>query len=80
MLEQEAAINGGSVSLSYQDGLTERQDWCDKVNSLWGLGVWCEPSEAVMGGDVNRDGVGYDINPVQGQSTGGENNGDDTSI
>ena len=65
MLEQEAALNGGSTGLVYQDGLRIRQEFCDIVNSIWGLGINVAPSESAMGGDVNRDGVGYDINSSQ---------------
>ena len=69
MLEQEAAMNGGSTGLIYQDGLSLRQEFCDIVNSIWGLGIWVEPSESAMGGDVNRDGVGYDVGASQGADT-----------
>ena len=79
MLEQEQAMQGGSVGLVYQDCYSNRTKFCDIVNSLWGLGIWCEPSEAVMGGDVNGDGMGYDNNTEQSatQSGGGE---DDTTV
>lgn len=65
MLEQEAALNGGSTGLVYQDGLRIRQEFCDIVNSIWGLGINVAPSESAMGGDINRDGVGYDVNSSQ---------------
>ena len=44
-----------NVGLVYQDGLTIRQNFCDIVNSIWGLGIWCEASETVIG-DSNMDG------------------------
>lgn len=35
-------INTGSI---LQDGLMQRLKWCDIVNSIWGLGVWCEVNQ-----------------------------------
>ena len=51
---------GGSVGAVMQDGLSIRQNFCNIVNSIWGLGIWCEPSEAISQADVNGDGVVYD--------------------
>lgn len=45
-----------NVGLVYQDGLTLRQKFCDIVNSIWGLGIYCEASESVTGMDTNLDG------------------------
>lgn len=45
-----------NVGLVYQDGLTLRQKFCDIVNSIWGLGIWCESSETVLNSDKNSDG------------------------
>lgn len=56
MLEAEQDVNSGNVGLVYQDGLTLRQKFCDIVNSIWGLGIWCEASETVIGLDKNLDG------------------------
>jgi hypothetical protein len=56
MLEAEQEMNTGTVGLVMQDGLTIRQKFCDIVNSLFGLGVWCEISENVIGIDKNMDG------------------------
>lgn len=80
MLEQEAAINGGSVGLVYQDGLRIRQEFCDIVNSIWGLGIAVIPSDAAMGGDTNRDGVGYDTNTSQQPSVDNGGAEDDTNV
>lgn len=60
MLEAEAEINGGPVGLVLQDGLSIRQEFCNIVNSIWGLGIWCEPSENISKVDINGDGVMYD--------------------
>ena len=44
--EQEMnSAGGGSVGLVLQDGLSQRQRFCDIVNSIWGLGIWCDVSE-----------------------------------
>ena len=56
MLEAEQDMNAGNIKLVYQDGLTIRQKFCDIVNSIWGLGIWCEASETVVGVDKNLDG------------------------
>ena len=45
-----------NIGIVYQDGLTIRQRFCDIVNSIWGLGIWCEASETVTGADQNFDG------------------------
>ena len=65
MLEAEQQMNEGNVGLVYQDGLTLRQKFCDIVNSIWGLGIWCEASETVVGVDQNMDG---EISDNQDQS------------
>lgn len=69
ILESENAVNASNVSLSMQDGLTQRQNFCNIVNSLWNLGIWCEISEDISHGDINGDGVTYD------ESTDGESSG-----
>ena len=83
ILEAEQAVNGGNVGLVYQDSLTRRQEFCDIVNSIWGLGIWCEPSESVIGMDGNMDGFAYDVNnaSVEGGDSENYNSGSsDTSI
>ena len=59
-LEKEAAINGGPVGLVMQDYVSIRQRFCNIVNSIWGLGIWYEPSENIAEADLNGDGVLYD--------------------
>lgn len=51
---------GGNIGLVMQDGLSIRQHFCNVVNSIWGIGIWCEPSEVLSQVDVNGDGVAYD--------------------
>lgn len=55
-LQTEANLNmGGGIGEIMQDGLTNRQNFADIVNSCWGLGIWCEVSETEIG-DKNMDG------------------------
>lgn len=71
-LQSEADVNGGPVGLVLQDGLSIRQNFCNIVNSIWGIGIWCEPAENVSGMDQDGDGAMYDRNE------GGENGGVET--
>lgn len=56
MLQDEQDMVGGNVGLVMQDGLSIRQNFCNIVNSIWGLGIWCEVAETVSGQDKNGDG------------------------
>lgn len=67
-LQTEADINGGPVGLVMQDGLQIRQNFCNIVNSIWGLGIWCEPAENIIGADMDGDGLEYDRNDDASQS------------
>lgn len=68
-LQSEADINGGPVGLVMQDGLSIRQNFCNIVNSIWGIGIWCEPAQNIIGADTDGDGLAYDRNE-QGQNSG----------
>lgn len=57
VLEAEQEMNQGCVGLIQQDGLTLRQTFCDIVNSITGLGMWCEVDENTIGLDMNMDGM-----------------------
>lgn len=57
ILEAEQQMNTGTTGLVMRDGLSYRQDFSNIVNSIFGLGIWCEPSEVVMGVDYNQDGM-----------------------
>lgn len=78
--DSQMMMNYSPTSLVYQDGLTLRQNFCDIVNSIWGLGIWCEASESVLGIDKNMDGEqdrpynGVDSSEDEG---GNEDNGSD---
>lgn len=78
MLQSESDMNSGSVGLVMQDGLTLRQNFCNIVNSIWGLGIWCEVSENAIGIDRNMDGqIGDTQQPTQVTNNYG-GNGNDT--
>lgn len=49
MLEAEQEMNNDSNSLVYDDGLYQRQKFCDIVNAVWDLGIWCEASSEAVG-------------------------------
>ena len=70
-LQSEADINGGPVGLVLQDGLSIRQNFCNIVNSIWDLGIWCEPAQNIMGMDTDGDGAIYD-DDSDGANTGVE--------
>lgn len=57
MLQEEAEMNRGNVGLILRDSLRSRQDKCDIINSIWGLDMWCEVSEEVIGADMDGDGI-----------------------
>lgn len=78
MLESENSANSGNVGLVYQDGLTIRQNFCNIVNSIWGLGIWVEPSESVLGIDMDGDGRAYDSNEA-GEHSGMEINSSEST-
>ena len=57
ILQAEQEMNSGSTGLILRDSLKYRQDFCNIVNSIWGLGIWCEPSEVITNVDMNGDGI-----------------------
>lgn len=60
MLEAEQNMNMGTASLVLQDRLRQRQNMCSIVNSIWGLGIWCDINESLIQADTDGDGVAYD--------------------
>lgn len=72
MLEAEQNMNVGTASLVLQDRLRNRQDFCDIVNSIWGLGIWCELNESIVQADINGDGLAYDTSSEVPSYDGGE--------
>lgn len=76
LLAEEQEVNQGNVGLILRDRLEQRQKFCSIVNSIWGLNIWCDISETVIG--VDRDGdMAMGSNEDQGSNgqTSGLNNG-----
>lgn len=69
MLESEQQMNAGNMGLIMRDRVQNRQDFCNIVNSIYGLGMWYEPSEVVMNIDMTGDGL------VGSNEDGGTNQG-----
>lgn len=78
MLQSEQEMNAGSLNLVLADKLKNRQKFCDIVNSVWGVGIDCLPSEEIIQADFNGDGVlytdGTDDNPGVTTESDGDNN------
>lgn len=55
----QTALNN-PIEFALADGLKQRQDACDIINSIWGLGIWCEASETALGMDRNGDLIADD--------------------
>jgi len=71
--QTELNMGGADVSLKLQDGLTTRQTAATVINSIWGLGAWCEPNETIVNMDLDGDGVAYERN--EGENSGGTDDG-----
>lgn len=56
-LQSEQNLNAGKDQSIYDDGLIIRMNFCDIVNSIWGLGIYCTASEQMMMADMNGDGL-----------------------
>lgn len=84
MLESEQAMNTGTTGLILRDSLQCRQDACNIINSVFGLQIWCEPSEVILGMDMNGDmmaGSDEDMgtNQYETSANEGEENNDGDS-
>lgn len=68
-----------NVGQRFQDALEQRQKFCDFVNAIWGLGIWCSASETITNTDTNGDGEildepdGESIAPDEAINQGVEN-------
>ena len=71
MLESENQMNAGKSSMVMQDRLAQRQHFCDIVNSIFGLGIWCDVSQPAIGVDQDMDGSMYDNDPSTVSYDGG---------
>lgn len=73
MLQTQADMAIGRVDGIYQDGLNRRQEFCNLVNSVFGVGIWCDVSEQATGYDKSLDGLIADENePEANSEEGGE--------
>lgn len=70
MLQAEQSMMSAATGLILQDGLYLRQKFCDIVNSIWGIGIWCEISENAAEADLNMDGVMMDEQDQSGMIPG----------
>lgn len=66
----QTMMNTASCESPYQDGLTNRQHFCDCVNSIFGLGIWCDVSE-----DALNIGNGIDMYDQSGMIEGDQPQG-----
>lgn len=64
-LQAEAMVNQSNTDLIFMDSLKKRQDFCDLVNLVFGLTIWCEPSETATGIDSNMDGSTVDEENIE---------------
>ena len=72
MLQSEQQANIGNTGLVMNDCLYQRQNFCNIVNSIWGLGIWCEVSENASGNDRDLDGtIEDDTDPMINPNAGG---------
>lgn len=78
-LQAEANMAAPNIQSVYQDGLSIRQNFCNIVNSIWDIGMWCEAGEAVVKQDLDGDGVAYDRNEDGAQTGQGGSEQDDSN-
>lgn len=55
-LQSQFEMSAASASAAYQDGLYNRQTFCNIVNSFYPLGIWCDAGEQALGIDKDMDG------------------------
>ena len=79
ILQDEQNMNTGNTGLVLRDSLQYRQDACNIINSIWGLNMWCMPSETVLNVDITGDGTaGVDETTTYNtESTGGQEETDE---
>lgn len=72
---QQASLNQGQIdsALVLQDKLTNREEFCNIVCSIWGLGISCLPSENIVMADLDANNVMYDDADPQTQEGGNDN-------
>lgn len=75
MLEAEQEMNAGNLSLIMSDRMKIRQRFSDIVNSVWGLGMDCQPSEEILNADLNGDGIVAQDSSTESSGGGDQNQG-----
>lgn len=80
LLESENQMNASKSSFIMQDRISQRQRFCDIVNSIWGLGIWCDVSEPAIGVDVDMDGSMYENDPDTVSHSGGTDSMEDSDV
>lgn len=70
----ETQLNGGTVKSPLQDSLDCRQDFCNIVNSLYGLGIWCDIKQSAISVDRDMDGDMAEDQVTTKSYAGGEDN------
>lgn len=66
----QQGVMGGPSQEILQDKLTNRQNFCDIVNSIWDLGIWCDVSDSVVMADRDLDGIPMDQQDQSGTAPG----------
>lgn len=77
ILESENSVNASNTAVALTDGLAIRQNFCNIVNSIWHLGIWCDITETAAMRDDNGDGRIDENDPAASQSgsEGGSSDG-----
>ena len=68
-LQAEADLNSTSVEGVLDDGLAQRQNFCNIFNSIWGTEIWVDLAQSVIAQDLDQDGLLYD-NDIDGSNSG----------
>lgn len=57
-LRGEVELEAATANLVYDDGLFNRQLFCERFNYIFGTEIWCEKSDTISGVEVHEDYVG----------------------
>lgn len=76
ILESENSVNASNTAVALTDGLAIRQNFCNIVNSIWHLGIWCDITETAAMRDDNGDGRIDENDPAASQSGSEGGSGD----
>ena len=76
-LQSEANMIAGYSNAVLDDSVRTRQRFCMIANSIWGTGIWYEPSETAMNGDMDMDGQMGNEEPVNEQEANSNDSSND---